>query len=130
MAGSSSKKTIQSNKKTMISLLIGETIFLLIYLLLSVIKNTNVFTYIKIIPELLVILFLYNMSRPKYRDNRCIDSGVNLNSRGVIAIMFDFVYISWVVKILTLYTSLGYLLYFIMIFGIFYEFKGIFSHKK
>lgn len=129
MAGSALKKTVLKNKKILRNFLIQESFFLAIYLLLVYLKNNKV-TLLNLLPELLVVYYIYKLSKPKYINNKLIDSGVDLDSRGVVAILFDYVYISWVTKMVVLWSSLGYLLYFLFCFGVFYELKGIFSMKK
>lgn len=76
------------------------------------------------LPELLAFYFLYATSRPKNR----ISHGTDLKSRGVISLVFDFMYLSVMIRFLAFYSKLAYVLYLLVVVCGWYEF--IHRNKK
>lgn len=112
MSKSSIKKTAKQNKETMKILFVGEVLSTLFFIFLIFLKSKSVFQLIKSFPELLAIYLLYKWSQPRFdAQKKLISAGTALNSRGVVLVCFDFVYFSWIIKILSLFSNLWYLGY-------------------
>lgn len=126
MASTAAKKTVARNKTLIRNLLIGEGVSLLFSLLLCWAKSASwIWLLMRTVPEALVVFFLYRISRPVYaKDNgrRLEDGGSSLDGGGVASLCFDFLYLSWAIKILSVRTSWAYLLYLVMILSTLYEF--------
>ncbi|KAJ2742326.1 hypothetical protein GGI20_004569 [Coemansia sp. BCRC 34301] len=55
---------------------------------------------------------LYKVSRPRYDPGGVlIDSGTDLGQAGVVSYMFDYIYVSWLVHLLSLLTKWAWALY-------------------
>lgn len=129
MARFSAKKTIITNntimKRTYMIMLVTNILFLAICMLY---KSITLFVT-KSVPELLMFLYIYKISRPKYNDNK-VCSGYDLSSRGLISVCFDFMYLSIFIKFMSLWTNLSYILYFMLIVSLVYEFYWRFKIHK
>lgn len=126
MASTAAKKTVARNKIVLRNLLIGEAVAFSISLLLCLAKSASCVRLLLItVPEALIVFVLYRISRPAYAaDNskRLEDGGSSLDGHGIVSLCFDFLYLSWAIKVLSVWTSWAYLLYLIMILSAFYEF--------
>lgn len=121
MSRKSSKHINKINKSiirmTMLLILITNILPLVFLNYTKVFKCISV---LKVIPELLAFLLLFWVSKPKNR----LEAGTDLRSRGVISLLFDFIYVSILGRVLSYFTNLFYLIYFIMVVSVWYEFFG------
>lgn len=126
MASTAAKKTVARNKVVIRNLFIGEAAAFLFSLLLCLAKSAScIRLLLKTTPEALSIFFLYKISQPEYTtDNsrRLENGGMSLDSGGIVSICFDFLYLSWIIKVLSVWTSWAYMLYLVMILSTLYEF--------
>jgi len=51
------------------------------------------------------------MGRPRYQEGQLLRAGADLNQAGVTEYMFDIIYISWFVLVLSVVTNLAWFLY-------------------
>lgn len=136
MTSKSAKKSLAKNKEIIIKLFIGELIFMIIFLLNSYIFSGGAVVIImKCLPEILGIALLVIISRPKYEEKdgfkRLKSGGYSLDNRGFISVIFDFVYLSWLIKIFSVFGKSAYFLYLILIFSVIYEFfPGLLGRKE
>ncbi|KAJ2053241.1 hypothetical protein GGI03_000564 [Coemansia sp. RSA 2337] len=62
--------------------------------------------------ESFLYLNLYKVSRPRYDPGGIlIDSGTDLSQPGLVSYMFDYIYVSWLVHLLSLLTKWAWCLY-------------------
>ncbi|KAJ1666518.1 hypothetical protein GGF38_002873 [Coemansia sp. RSA 25] len=67
---------------------------------------------ITIVIESFLYINLYKMSRPRYDPGGIlIDSGADLSQPGLVSYMFDYIYVSWLVHLLSLMTKWAWCLY-------------------
>lgn len=116
-----STKRINSNNSRIIRinitiLLISNILPLLFLLYTHKYRHTCL---LKTIPEFLSFYFLYSTSKPKNR----ITHGTDLKSRGLISLVFDFLYLNMLVRLLSYYTMWAYLFVLLIIVCAWYEFS-------
>ncbi|TBU00362.1 putative DUF788 domain-containing protein [Hamiltosporidium tvaerminnensis] len=129
MAGTSSKKILKRNNEIIKNLKNLETFVLIVSCILYrplSINKIMIFIF-KSFPELFGIFFIYKSGYRKEKDKEYY---VSLDSKGIISMLFDFVYISQITKILTYFYNSFYFLYFILIISIVYEFYFRFKLRK
>ncbi|KAJ2488908.1 hypothetical protein IWW37_004445 [Coemansia sp. RSA 2050] len=67
---------------------------------------------VTVVIESFLYLNLYKVSRPRYDPGGIlIDSGTDLSQPGLVSYMFDFIYVSWLVHLLSLLTKWAWCLY-------------------
>lgn len=136
MARSSAKRTVIRNRALLRNLAIGEVATLLVFVFLSSVRSTGPWTMLlKTVPEALGVFFLFRVSRPKYafqnNARRLVDGGTSLDTRGTVSLCFDFVYLSWAVRTLSVFTGWAYLLYLVLPVSVVYEFfPGVLGIRK
>ncbi|KAJ1807755.1 hypothetical protein LPJ77_002813 [Coemansia sp. RSA 2523] len=65
--------------------------------------------------ETLLYMNLYSVSRPRYDPGGVlVSSGTDLSQPGLVSYMFDYIYISWFVHVLSLLTKWAWALYFVI----------------
>ncbi|KAJ2796672.1 hypothetical protein FBU31_006731 [Coemansia sp. 'formosensis'] len=67
---------------------------------------------VTVVIESFLYLNLYKVSRPRYDPGGIlIDSGTDLSQPGLVSYMFDYIYVSWLVHLLSLLTKWAWTLY-------------------
>ncbi|KAJ2059970.1 hypothetical protein GGI17_004082 [Coemansia sp. S146] len=67
---------------------------------------------VTVVIESFLYLNLYKVSRPRYDPGGIlIDSGTDLSQPGLVSYMFDYIYVSWLVHLLSLLTKWAWGLY-------------------
>ncbi|KAJ1815522.1 hypothetical protein LPJ60_005685 [Coemansia sp. RSA 2675] len=67
---------------------------------------------VTVVVESFLYLNLYKVSRPRYDPGGIlIDSGTDLSQPGLVSYMFDYIYVSWLVHLLSLLTKWAWCLY-------------------
>jgi hypothetical protein len=99
-------------------------------------KATIVSFILRSVPEAIALYFLVSLSRPVVTTEdsvmTLVDPGRPLSGKGVVAVAFDFLFMSMVVKLLTLYSARFWLLFFLVALSAGYEllYKPLSSIKR
>lgn len=116
MASSSQKKIIYENKRIITNLCKGEIISILGLCFLLIFKKFTKICVLYLILEFSIIFLLYHLSKEKKINNKRM-AGSDLNEKGIMNLLFDFVYICWAAKLLCLFFR-WILLFQILLFAI------------
>lgn len=123
MASSSAKKAIARNKVILRNVVACEIAALALSALLGAAQpKRRLAIFAKAVPELLGIFVLFRISRPQTKNGELVSGGTLLDKRGVASLCFDFVYVSWAVRALSLFSAWAYLLYGVLGISLCYEF--------
>ncbi|PVV01106.1 hypothetical protein BB560_004488, partial [Smittium megazygosporum] len=134
MANASAKKTIVSNSakikrmdKMYLAVNCLYVLFRFIIFYSSLSWKIAVCYFITLAIESYIYVQIYRISQPKFdNDGKLISSGVDLSQPGLISYMFDVIYITWMVHLLSLITVYAWFLYLSIPIYILYEFGGKF----
>lgn len=90
-------------------------------------KEFSVWRYLfRSVPEACAVYYLYRISTPvvvsEGSTRTLVSPGVSLNSKGHVSIAFDLLFVSMLVKILSIYSSKFWLMYFFVMLSCGYEF--------
>lgn len=130
MSKSSAKKINSANKTVIRDTIKYEILSILFLGFFLIFRPFSRLIVPYMIIEIGLICYLKKISSPTIVDGQKVP-GVDLYSRGVIALLFDMVYMCWVGKILVLFTKFIILLELIMLFlCIYFEFKSNFVRSS
>ncbi|KAJ1875975.1 hypothetical protein LPJ55_000155 [Coemansia sp. RSA 990] len=119
MANQSAKRIAQQNAlriSTLNKVLVGVNAFYLfvrVVLQFGSLNWTEAFTYVVTAGiEVLLYMNLYQISRPRYDPGGIlVSAGTDLSQPGLVSYMFDYIYITWFVHLLSLLTKWAWALY-------------------
>ncbi|KAI8326113.1 DUF788-domain-containing protein [Martensiomyces pterosporus] len=122
MANQSAKRIVQENAARMATMdkvyLAVNGLYLFVRFVLQY-QSTNwtesIMYFLSLALESFIYLNLYKTSRPRYDPGGVLlDAGTDLSQPGLISYMFDFIYISWAVHLLSLVTKWAWVLYVVI----------------
>ncbi|KAJ1876892.1 hypothetical protein H4R99_003245 [Coemansia sp. RSA 1722] len=122
MANQSAKRIVQQNATRLAmlqKLFLGINVF---YLFISFVFQrssqswTGIFFYIgKLVIEVFLLSSLQNSARPRYDPGGALaDPGTDLGQPGLVQYMFDYLYIMWFVRLLSLVTKWASVVYLVI----------------
>lgn len=121
MSKTNAKKTYKNNIKILKVLFLSELVsILLIFVRLDY----------SVILELIFCYLIYRLSIPKMSNKNLIDDVRSLDERGLVALLFDFVYVNWIVRALCFISNKFCFFYLLIAFCIAYEIKMIFYNTN
>lgn len=90
-------------------------------------KEISLFKYlVRSVPEVSAVYYLFKISAPVItfdgKVKTLVSPGTSLNSKGHVSIVFDFLFVSMLIKLLCLYSDRSWFLYAFVIFSTGYEF--------
>ncbi|KAG0441355.1 hypothetical protein DMUE_1106 [Dictyocoela muelleri] len=93
--------------------------FAFVIMLLS---SFQLLIFIYTLIELICGGILLYISKPKYKNGLLEYPGVDLTRKGIISVIRDILWISWVAKILGLFFNYSYFVFVFVPFSVYYEF--------